>query len=400
MYSALIVIILRCVHLVAAMGWVSATGVVLGFPRKEVLFSDECVGGISSCVPVRFCLDMNRSTLMGWVRRASLGHLGNEGGDKSPVSSTSPLDTQTSLFKEQVEDDVPSTSSPRLRDLEPLELDPKPPRVPNYQLNTVNVFHLEHQTNIYSLTVLHPHGVHHPVVFVATCAKVYCMFIQGGNVDCPPVMRVLPLNDIPRHYRIVSIDAFAHEYNVVLGVTFTLVSQGNMDSREAHAHKKASQTAAYDLGRLHIYVFSAKYLRDKSHNWQPLRWQFFPLNYTPLKLIHCSLDKDGKAGDSFLLTGTDRKIHVFCHLMEYDFVDLAGVNDYEGRLLESSFLSSVIPVQTLFSSMLCLDIKKVSSGNLTAMGAQVCIRCIRLLNVAKGLSARLSFFVVVHVRAP
>ena len=310
---------------------------------------------------------------MGWVKRASrqVGY-GDEYRDKSLVSLTSARDSHAELSKGQVEDDVLSTSSPLLQHPESLQLDPEPLRAPDYQLNTVNIFDLEHQTNIYSLTVLQPQGLHYPVVFVATCAKVYCMFQRSGNVDGPAVLRVLPLNNIPRKYRIVSIDAFTHEYNVVLGVTFIPESQGDADLSQADRHKKASQKAVYDPGRLHIYVFNAKYLGDQLHNWQPLRWQAFPLNYIPLKLIHCSLDKDGKAEDVFLLTGTDRKIHVFYHLMEYDFVDMVGDNEYEGRHMEGSGLSSIIPDQTLFSSMLCVDIKKAASGNITAMGGQVC----------------------------
>jgi hypothetical protein len=43
---------------------------------------------------------------------------------------------------------------------------------------------------------------------------------RGGDaVPTPPEMQTVPLREMPAHHRIMAIDAFAHEENVVLGVT-------------------------------------------------------------------------------------------------------------------------------------------------------------------------------------
>lgn len=59
------------------------------------------------------------------------------------------------------------------------------------QMNTIDVHPLDFQTNIYSLAGLHHPSLSHPVVFLATCAKVYCL-LKSDEWRQGPSSKVYP----------------------------------------------------------------------------------------------------------------------------------------------------------------------------------------------------------------
>eukprot|EP00667_Euglena_gracilis_P004205 EG_transcript_4219 len=240
------------------------------------------------------------------------------------------------------------------------------------QMNTIDVHPLDFQTNIYSLAGLHHPSLSHPVVFLATCAKVYCLLKSDEWRQGPSTMQVFPLREMPEQYRILGVDVFPQEGNVVLGLTFVVEKEQVECGKGARSAKPQALKGTMPPGQFHIYVFSASYLRDGALNaLQVVRWQRIDLSYTPLKFLHHRASEGENKADYFLLAGTDRKVHFYSLELENDSIEYWDSNDLQ--LEEDSLLGQLLPsskASRLPSSLLCLDIATTPSAALMAMGGQ------------------------------
>eukprot|EP00668_Euglena_longa_P012037 GGOE01014462.1.p1 GENE.GGOE01014462.1~~GGOE01014462.1.p1 ORF type:complete len:732 (+),score=78.68 GGOE01014462.1:89-2197(+) len=240
------------------------------------------------------------------------------------------------------------------------------------QMNTIDVHPLDFQSNIYSLAGLHHPSLPYPVVFVATCARVYCLLKSDTLRQGPSTMQIFPLREYPQQYRILGVGVFPQDGNVVLGLTFVAEKDQVDFEKGTRAAKAQPLKSAMPPGQFHIYVFSASYLRDGAINTlQVARWQRFDLSFTPLKLLHHRASEGDNKADYFLLAGTDRKIHFYSIEMEHDSLEYWDSNDLQ--LEDDSLLGQLLPsskASRLPSSLLCLDIATSSSAALLAMGGQ------------------------------
>lgn len=89
-------------------------------------------------------------------------------------------------------------------------------------------------------------------------------------------MQVFPLREMPEQYRILGVDVFPQEGNVVLGLTFVVEKEQVECGKGARSAKPQALKGTMPPGQFHIYVFSASYLRAQACFFSPENLLFLP----------------------------------------------------------------------------------------------------------------------------